>query len=66
MKYLFSMVSGAVIQQLLLNLALLSIFILETIFSFSNLYGQGIRKVQKNHQCTRCFSIVSSVDVVSI
>lgn len=37
MKHLFGMVSGAVLQQLLLNLVLLSLFILENILSFSSL-----------------------------
>lgn len=49
MKYLFGMVSGAVLQQLLLNLVLLSLFIPETVFSFSSLWGHDIRKAQNDH-----------------
>lgn len=67
-KYLFSMVSGAALWQLLLNLVLLSLFILETIFSFRDLQGQDIRKVQKNHLLMNnlFFPLVSDSDPLNI
>lgn len=67
-KYLFSMVSGAALWQLLLNLVLLSLFILETIFSFRDLQGQDIRKVQKNHLLMNnlFFPFVSDSDPLNI
>lgn len=68
MKSLFSVVSGAALWQLLLNLVLLSLLILETVFSFRHLQGQGIRKVQKNHLCMNPLFLpfVSRADPVSI
>lgn len=48
MKYLFTVVSGAVLQQLLLSLAMLSLFILENGF-----FPSAISRVEASEKCKK-------------